>query len=283
MSLWIGLIVAVVLLVLLGRYALNGKMMITRYDLEARDLPKAFDGWKIAQLSDTHGEKVEGLIEAIQKFQPDVILLTGDIYDGIHGEKSSDDLIEKILKIAPVFMVSGNHEYYLSDYPSKREWLKNKSVHLLENEVFPFYKREEFIEIAGVDDPDLEHTWNAARREEQLSRNLNALPDKQQYRILLSHRADLFPISEKAQPDLVLSGHLHGGHWRFFNHGFLQPNNGDGLRLFPKYDGGCYEEKGSVLIVSRGLGDQLAVPRLFNRPELVEITLHASNQNKQRK
>ncbi len=283
MFLWTGILLVTVLIGLLVMIALDHRLQITRYEVKTKNLPSAFEGLKIVQLSDTHGKKVKGLIEAVQEAKPDLILLTGDIYDGIQGEKESDQLIKQLLPIAPVYMVSGNHEYYLKDYPSKKNWIKEQGIHLLENEAAVFEKDGQSIEIAGVDDPDLEHAWKAARREEQLIQNLNRLPAKTGYRILLSHRADLAELTAKTNPDLILSGHLHGGHWRFFNHGFLQPNNGDGLCLFPRYDGGCYEVNYSILIVSRGLGDQMAVPRLFNRPELVETTLHASNQNQQRK
>jgi len=75
------------------------------------------------------------------------------------------------------------------------------------------------------------------------------------------------------KPDIVLSGHTHGGQWRIpfvLENGLLSPNQG----LFPKYTNGEYFFGYTELIVSRGLArESTAVPRVFNSPEIVVITL----------
>lgn len=72
--------------------------------------------------------------------------------------------------------------------------------------------------------------------------------------------------------DLILSGHAHGGLIRLPGVGGLI---GTDRSLFPDYDGGLYENGNYTMIVSRGLGNSVSIPRLFNRPEIVSITLSA--------
>ncbi len=70
--------------------------------------------------------------------------------------------------------------------------------------------------------------------------------------------------------DLILSGHMHGGQVRlpFFRRAQIAAR-----RLVPRYSGGRYNVENKTYIVSRGIGNAVRVPRLFNRPELVTITL----------
>lgn len=77
-------------------------------------------------------------------------------------------------------------------------------------------------------------------------------------------------IWRRRRPIWFSSGHIHGGHIRLFGKGFLQPNDGNGSRFFPKYDSGLFEQPdGMKMIESRGLGDQMIIPRLYNRPQLL--------------
>jgi predicted MPP superfamily phosphohydrolase len=69
--------------------------------------------------------------------------------------------------------------------------------------------------------------------------------------------------------DLILSGHAHGGQIRIAGHGLFAPGQG----FFPKYTEGMYEKDGTVMVVSRGLGNSSFPFRIFNRPELIEVTL----------
>lgn len=87
------------------------------------------------------------------------------------------------------------------------------------------------------------------------------------YKILLDHHPENYELYTKTMNiDLILSGHNHGGQIRLFGHGVYARNQG----LFPKYDGGLFDNK---LIVGRGLSNTLLFPRLFNPTELVYIHL----------
>ena len=86
------------------------------------------------------------------------------------------------------------------------------------------------------------------------------------FKLLLCHHPEYYERYIKPLSiDLTLSGHAHGGQWRFFGHGVYSPGQG----IFPKYTCGAYD--GSRLIVGRGLGNTVVVPRIFNPPELVVL------------
>ena len=97
------------------------------------------------------------------------------------------------------------------------------------------------------------------------------------YQILLFHRANLLDHIKDYGFDLILSGHLHGGQLRIPGMGgVFSPLSslGDGSKiLFPKYSGGEYKSENTTMIVNRGIGNPMIIPRVFNRPEIGIITL----------
>lgn len=284
MTFWIiflsGLILAVILL-FAWNHKLNQSIQITQQSIELDCLPPAFDGYRIVQVSDLHGNDPHDLIDKTKAFKPDLIACTGDLFDGVQHAKTTYRVLKELTEIAPVYFVSGNHEYYAGNWAERTVHLSKMGIHLLENECTQIWKDHQCIELCGIDDPDLNYRWSYARRLQQHQENLAKLPSKQDMiRILLSHRADLFEESLQADADLILSGHIHGGHWRILNKGILTPYNGDRFVFFPKYDAGLFRIGNCQMFVSRGLGDQMRIPRLLNPPELVWITLRRKSENK---
>ena len=95
-------------------------------------------------------------------------------------------------------------------------------------------------------------------------------PEKGAYNILIAHNPDYFPVYAGWGADLVLSGHVHGGIMRLpVLGGVISPS----LRLFPKYDGGCFREGESTMILGRGLGSHTVPIRIFNPGELIVVSL----------
>ena len=86
--------------------------------------------------------------------------------------------------------------------------------------------------------------------------------------VVMAHRPELFPIYAGTGADVVLSGHAHGGQIRFHHRGLYAPEQG----LLPKYTEGMYRRGASMLYVSRGLGNTIPFPRVFNTPELNVIS-----------
>ena len=102
-------------------------------------------------------------------------------------------------------------------------------------------------------------------------------PNKDEYNILLMHTPTFFEAYEDWGADLILSGHIHGGLIRLpFVGGVFSPDR----KLFPKYCYGKYELDNSTMIVSGGLSRGETGFRLFNRPEIVTITLKSEGVNK---
>ena len=96
------------------------------------------------------------------------------------------------------------------------------------------------------------------------------------YEILLFHRANLFELLDGYGFDLVLAGHMHGGQIRLpLIGGMVSPKTSilSDKMLRPKYFAGAYSYSDMTMLVSRGLGNPMILPRIFNRPELLSITL----------
>ena len=122
--------------------------------------------------------------------------------------------------------------------------------------------------LAGIDDPN----GNADQKSpETLATELYAAHGDP-FWMLLAHRNDRFREQYSLLgADLVLSGHAHGGMIRLpFTDGLISHN----MTFFPSYTAGFYEENGSCLFATRGLGNSGPSFRLFNRPEVAVLTLH---------
>lgn len=123
--------------------------------------------------------------------------------------------------------------------------------------------------IAGV--LDLGVRLVNANKSLDFTQKLNLLSNEAEgYSIVLSHRPEYFKEFVNSKANLVLSGHTHGGQVRFKGLGSVYaPNQG----MFPKYSDGLYEEDGTKMVISRGLGDSGVPFRLNNPPELILVTL----------
>jgi predicted MPP superfamily phosphohydrolase len=232
---------------------------------------------KFALIADYHscdyGDGQSELIRAIDKEKPQALLLAGDIFDDI---LPPDNIIEFLSGVAdryPCYYVSGNHEFWSRQADDFKAILESYGVKVLEGSSEILSIGDDKIRISGLDDPDTDQFANrSAPYAEQLAR-LSASAEPEVFTILLSHRPErideLLPLS----PDLVLSGHAHGGQWRvpfILENGLLAPNQG----WLPKYANGAFSLVDTKLIVSRGLArESTAVPRVFNRPEVVLITV----------
>lgn len=255
--------------------AVDARLEVTNYDISSKEIPKSFDGYKIVHLSDSHSDIVPGLINAVRKEKPDLIVCTGDMTD---DDKRSFmptvHLVKKLLEIAPVFMVTGNHDYARHDYLELEEILKKLGAVFLHNERTFLEKDGEKISLSGIDDPVV---LTGERIQEKINNAVKKLGRFDGYDILLFHRANLFELLDGNGFNLVLTGHMHGGQIRFpaFG-GMVSPKTSilsDNM-LRPKYFAGAYTYSDMTMLVSRGLGNPMLLPRIYNRPELISVTLH---------
>ena len=261
-------LLAAVCILLDSRYDIQ----LTDYELASDRLPPEMDGLRIVQLSDLHGAEFGRdngrLIRLVEGQRPDIIALTGDMA-GSPGELAAlESLLAGIAGLAPVYYVSGNHEFAGGVIDELRALLEKYQVRSLENEYEVFEKNGGRIAIAGVDDPNgrADMVTPAA-----LCASLRSeYPGD--YALLLGHRNYWVARCPELPVDLVLCGHAHGGIVRLpFVGGLLNTNHSFGA----EYEAGLYYSGSYCMEVSRGLGNSISVPRLFNRPELVTIVLRS--------
>jgi predicted MPP superfamily phosphohydrolase len=227
----------------------------------------------ISDLHNTrHGVNQEKLINLIKEAEPDLILLTGDIIDEVSSIKGTRMLLSGISGIAPVYYVTGNHEYMTKKIESIRKELISFGVIILSDTYVRLEINKNNVILAGIEDP-YKKKYEAPDyiQEEIIEVRFRELDEIHVYKILLAHRPELIETYKKYSFNLVLSGHTHGGQVIIPNsiNGLYAPHQG----LFPKYGGGLYAHDELTHIVSRGLSINFFLPRIFNPPELVVIMI----------
>lgn len=251
-------------------YVQNNVLTVTDIPVESQDIPAGFDGYRIVQLSDLHsksfGDQQQVLAEKVKAQRPDVLFFTGDLIDLRRGdEENGYTLMEEMMKIAPVYFVTGNHEWQVFEEKEKR--LREMGVNVLRNESVTLQHEGDTINLIGIDDPLITGTAEA------LQTAWRTMESTDQYTILLSHRPELFPLYADADMDLTFTGHAHGGQIRIpFIGGLFAPGQG----FFPDYTAGAHTIDSSTMIVNRGLGNSMAPQRIFNRPEIVVTQLKST-------
>lgn len=216
----------------------------------------------IAHVSDLHYPKnrinTDEIISAIQNSGADYTVLTGDVIDGDADDKDVEALIpffKRLSSICHCFLVIGNHEIgnkYLNNFVLVA---KTNGIAVLLNEVVTVEKNGLKIAFIGVKDSAL--VTNKMQGYDEIP-----VAD---CKILLAHRPEKFLSYATAEadvcPDVVFSGHAHGGLIRIGNSALYAPNQG----FFPKYTSGLYTYGKTSMIVSRGLGVSGVDYRFFNK------------------
>ena len=234
-------------------------------------IPRSFDGTRIIHLSDIHeielGKNHQKLLERIDLFQPEYIMISGDVIDGRrkkHRHASMKCLMQELCKRATVFYVNGNHEFENPFYPELCQIMQNAGVIILENDQIEIEKENASIMLSGVMDT------NKFINQDDFEETLNSLKPQNEFTILLSHRPEQFEAYVKAGYHLVFSGHAHGGQIQFAHRkGLFAPGQG----LFPKYCDGMYRQKDTTMLVSRGLGDSKFPFRIHSSRHIIEVIL----------
>jgi uncharacterized protein len=260
---------------------LSSQIEVERVPIRLKNLPEAFRGFKIAQLSDLHSsplvdkEHLDHAVDLALAEKPDLIALTGDFIGHTLRTPSNhthefdpqylDNLVSALSRAkAPfgTFAVLGNHDFWSGPEVTKRihqDFENQADIRVLRNRRVTLTKGEESIQLLGID--DYWHTWN-------LNKTMRKVP-RHSLKILLSHNPD---INRQIKPsdniDLVLSGHTHGGQvaFPFVGAPFSPTRNHRYLR-------GLVRDGDRQTYITRGVG-HLVVPIRFNcPPEVTLITL----------
>ena len=254
----------------------NKKLKVRKTTLKFDKLPQAFDNFKIAQVSDIHCDKVGhsdlSFINKIKNFNPDMIVITGDILDSYNNNMDiAYNILSQLAIVAPCYFVSGNHELRLpEEYEQLINRMKKLNITYLHNSKLLITKSNESINLVGVEDYNFFKNEDKLNHRANFIKTLEELYSPNHFNILLSHRPEKFPIYADIKYELIFSGHAHGGQWRIpFVGGIFSPSQG----FFPKYTNGNYVLEDSTMIVSQGLGNSSFPIRINNRIELILATL----------
>jgi len=269
--------------VIKGRYAFQ----IFKEKIKFSNLPKAFDGLRIVQISDLHlgsfvtdFEEVSPAIAMINDLKPDLILFTGDMVN-VHASEAEPwiEMFSKLKAKYGMYSVFGNHDYCDYGKYSPQEKAKSiqrlKEIHqemgftLLEDEHCYIQRNDQKIALVGM------HNWGKDfHKVGDLNKSLEGLPDNY-FKILLSHDPSLWEetVKGKLNIDLTLSGHTHGMQMGveipFLN-----------LKWSPvkwryKRWAGLYNVGKNYIYINRGFGFLGFPGRVGIKPEITLLELHS--------
>ncbi len=238
------------------------------------NLSKSFDGLRILHLTDLHinswGKDEKKIIKRVKELSPDLIVLTGDYSDDAYYNLYIKRLLCTCEAPLGVWGVLGN-SFYQNHYVSQnintiKQIFKSANAHLLINQNAPLVIQQgieqDTLWLIGLDDPWTEHS--------NMEMAFNGVADSA-CKIVLVHFVDNLENYISYHPDLILSGHTHGGQIRLpFISKYL------GYTKYGLYIRGSFEHKGIQLYVNSGLGCSFLPLRFGVKPEIAIITLRTN-------
>lgn len=252
-----------------------------RYTLTVPGLPEAFDGLRIAHLSDLHsarfGKNQARLADKVRLAAPDLVCFTGDMISAKDPDGAAFFELCRALGDLPRYGVWGNHEQrsVLLDRAACRRELEGMGVVWLDGERVWLERAGARVCLAGALLPRAHYKHPNAPRLDPDGAALTAMMGAKpaETTILLTHSPlDLAGYADWGA-EVVLTGHMHGGMVRLpFLGGVLSPEK----RFFPRFDGGLFRQENCQMVNSRGLGLGTFPIRLFCRPEIGLIVLRAA-------
>jgi predicted MPP superfamily phosphohydrolase len=259
-----------------GYGLLRGRLEVevTRQRIILPRLPKAFEGFQIAQLSDFHispfmtAEQIRRCAEIANGLRPDLIALTGDFLTWDAGAQG-----EVVQALAPlrapygVFGCLGNHEVYTRTRDSITRLLGTAGIRILRHTTTSIQSHGESLNLIGVDFQGCHECPTFPRQDYLRGVEPLVLPDT--VNILLSHNPESFDRAAQLGIDLSLAGHTHGGQLALesVHRGFNLS------RLSYTYTRGWYEKPGGQLYVNRGIGTIGFPMRVGAPPEITVFEL----------
>jgi len=281
LSWWLLWLLAVILIIVIGYY--NRHLVVTNYKISDPRWSAELNGWRLVQLADLHNQATDGpgnnkIINAVQKLQPNIIVITGDLFDGDKTNIPNNlRLVKDLSSIAPVYIVLGNHEFANDDYIKLVQLVEEAGAQVIRNEVITINDKGIPITIIGLDDPAAWGWPLSYKTQTQLTaQTLNKIMTSPDFnstspRLILAHRPELWPQYLLANPLIILSGHTHGGQIRLPLIGAIYVPN---QPLLAQYDEGIFAIANSYLIINRGLGNSFINCRFNNYPEIITIDFY---------
>lgn len=244
----------------------SGIDRVVEYDFTHRDVPEAFEGFRIAFISDLHYKSLlkekglNNLVTLLIEQKPDVLLMGGDYQEGCEFVEPLFAALARVKTPMGTYGVMGNNDYERCHDEIVRT-MKHHGMRVLEHEVDTLRKEGQQIIIAGVRNPfDL--------KQNGVSPTLALSPND--FVILLVHTPDYVEDVSVANTDLALAGHTHGGQVRVFGYAPIQ-NSHYGTRFLT---GLSHNSTYMPMIVTNGIGTSQMPVRIGAPAEIIMITLH---------
>ena len=236
---------------------------LNKLDVTLQRLPKAFESYTIAHLSDLHLTpktplaSLERLVNTLNTLSIDMIALTGDVYDAPASSIKAQLTILKQLK-APVYFVSGNHELIYLRHNMAHE-IEQLGFHNLDNTCVLLEKEGACLQLVGLSDA-YSGIFGLKRPLHALAKTINPTVCS----LLLAHQPKDIHFATQHRIDLQLSGHTHGG--QIYPFGYV-------VRLFQPYIKGLHKKESTQIYVNAGYGCWGINWRFFAKSEVAIITL----------
>jgi len=275
-------VLLLLLLIVILLFDSNTRLMTSEYEVGFANLPAAFDGYRIVVLSDIHaaefGAGNEKLIGRVRAANPDIVVLAGDFIDNhetLDTEAQlaiAETLVLGLEPIAPLYYITGNHEWDNGGVRELLTLLEGREVSVLRNKYTRLAKGGDSIILAGTDDPN--GPADMVKPDEFVAKIREA--EGRDFIVILEHRNYNLELYSELGVELVLSGHSHGGIIRL---PFIGGLIGQQRDWFPENTNGVCAQGGTKMVVSRGVGNHTGFPRFLNNPEVVVVVLRKSGGN----
>lgn len=269
-------------LLLIGAAMLHGytlgqrRVWINEIEVRIAGLPAALDGLRVVQLSDIHlgplmsGRAMREHVARVNALRPDLILLTGDITDGLDHAEDTFRALAGLSAPAGVVAILGNHDVATGTAAVKATLARYTDFRVLDDELHPVIRGTSRLWLVGLMDRGLD--WARGLVRCPTLEKLYATVPPGEAAIVLSHRPDLFPHAASLGCPLVLSGHTHGGQlglpWAPGRVATL-------ARFMTRWPRGTYRLGGSTLHVNLGLGMTGQPVRVASPREITMLMLRA--------
>ncbi len=257
------------------------KFCVTGYQISSHKIKEKACVAVLADLHGfTYGKKNKRLLKAIKDLRPQAIFIPGDLLVSKYSDTFAValEILEELMKIAPVYYSYGNHESRLRD-PERNNHLlflqylaqvKKIGVVMLETESQEISLGRNRVMLSGLElELDYYEKGRIVPMESDYMKKRLHLQKKELFQILLAHNPAYAENYADWGADVTFCGHNHGGLIRIpYLGSLISPQ----LTLFPKYDAGKFQIGNGTVIISKGLGTHTFHIRIFNRAELLAVT-----------
>lgn len=249
-------------------YRENRQLDKDYFTIKSSKINNASEFIRVGHISDTQFPRLrvptKKLLTSISNEKPDILFFTGDTIDRTEKLDESDlrFFLSKLTKIAPTYIVTGNHEETNPEYDKWLEIVKQSDAILLENDFLETTVNQQKINIVGLSN---KHVSISKEKMTKMNHSLETL--------ILAHHPEKMETYMENFPNTkisVFSGHAHGGQVILpVVGGLYAPDQG----FLPEHTDGHYEMDGNHLFVSRGLANSSFPARINNYPHLIFVDI----------